>query len=188
MVSAFAEGSRAIPPFMVKALEAELAVPAAAWPNVLPEEQERVAAGLPGPVSNGHNRTVDKATGLIQDDAVTPEQTAHEILRKVAWGRRKRKVPTRVHHVMDGLGWNLEQFTRLLRKELRTTKLSRSSVQFYASGERTTWYRGAKGRALVSAPLEVREAAESLTAREARKRGKPDLVLKAADWPNSDAS
>lgn len=102
------------------------------------------------------------------------------------WGKRRRKNASRVYKVIDELGWNLAKLTKEINKNLPKghTKFSRSSVQFWAAGERTTWYRGTKGRNRVEAPKPVRVAAEKATREAAKIRKDPGVILRPDDWPS----
>lgn len=108
---------------------------------------------------------------------VAPAMRVAEIARRREWGRGFRTAPSRVHQVLDDMGWTLGELAQRVGKILGRD-ISRSSMQFYAAGERATWAKGVRGRAPTSAPHDVRQAAKRAT------QGR----LQLTDWPDAPAN
>lgn len=102
-------------------------------------------------------------------------------------GRRRRVLGTAVHDVLDELDWSIADLTVNV-SQILGKPVSRASMQFWATGTRQVGPRGKSYTHPVQAPLEVRIAAEKLTARAAhrRKLGEKAVLLRTA-WPNVEA-
>ena len=184
-------GARPIPDRVAQMLRDMLGVPVGFWRATIPEVIALRPPPLPAapkpPPRPRPSRLVSfpppvQAT-RVSAAGYSPTEKHMEVLRSN--GRRRRRYPSRVHDVLDELGWTVYTFADLLSKELGR-KVSRSSMQFWACGTRQ---QGPKGRSIsqpVQAPLEVRLAAEALTAREAKKRRLPagQGRLHPDWWPN----
>lgn len=156
-----------MPVALVDMLATVYGVPRSSWKN---RASKRDGAGLVSPFVSRHTVAV-------------PATASHrQILRSNA--RRRRRLQTLVHAALDALDWTIQDLTVAVNKRLRKA-VSRSSMQFWATGTRQVGAKGASHSHPVQAPLEVRFTAEQVTRAEAEKRGLPDsAILRADAWPN----
>lgn len=121
--------------------------------------------------------TVSRHTGAV------PATPAHKTsLRKNA--RRRRRLTTPVHAVLDALDWTVADLAVAVSRHLGW-EVSRSSMQFWVTGTRQVGPKGKSHSHPVTASLDVREAAEAVT--KAAARGKqlgPEAYLLPDMWPN----
>lgn len=160
---AWIEGRSVIKPVMADIFEKALGVPASAWDSSVTYPREEY------PVPDGQ-------------DSMTPAQI--RALREN--GRRRRRYQSRVHDVLDRLGWNLKDLAKRLPSELGRP-VSRASLQFFATGFRKTKTDPSAPSVItrVCAPKDLREAAQRLTAKEAAaRRLGASGILAANAWPN----
>lgn len=116
----------------------------------------------------------------VMGEPATEELKA--ILR--ANGRKRRYLTTPVHHVLDQLDWSVADLARHVSDKLGK-RIPRASMQFWATGTRQIGPKGKSYSHAVQAPLEVRIAAEKITARVALRRGLGEkAVLMRNIWPN----
>lgn len=160
-------GERAVPVPIVDMMATVYGIPKSAWKKKL---SQREGAGLVSPGVARHNGDV----------SATP---AHrESLRKNA--RRRRRLTTPVHGVLDLLDWTIADLATHVSEQLGWS-VSRQSVQFWATGTRQIGPRGSSHSHPVAASLDVREAAEKVTRRAAQERRLGEAaVLKPDMWPN----
>lgn len=174
-VLSWVRGEAAINWTLAQLIEKDIGVPADAWPRIHGRPRGRprkMPASLVAYKSGVLQRTREP---LNIKEHMTPEEAA----RRIRWGKDWRKSVTRVHQVLDELGWSIQSFTTLVNEYLAANdsekrSVSRASMQFYAGGERTGIHRG-KRRA-VAAPMFVRRAGEVVS------KGR----LKLSDWPNTE--
>lgn len=157
-------GEVAAPPDVVALFKEHLGLPATTWPR--------------------RARLVSRNVSRYAERVTQAERRA--ILRKA--GRTRRAYTSPVHDVLDCLDWSVADFTRKISGEMRS-KVSRASVQFWSVGRRQVMKGGKSTVHLVRAPLDVRLAAERVTAREAmRRRLGEQAILLRTNWPNLDDS
>ena len=162
-----AAGMRPARPHIIELTANLLDVPRSAWPKKVKATAPGV--GIVSPRVSGHHA------------GVTREQHA-QILRENS--RKRRRYLTPVHAVLDLLDWTVADLAERVSVELGKP-VSRSSMQFWATGTRQVGPKGKSRAHPVQAPLDVRQIAEMITAREARKRGLGDqAILRALAWPN----
>lgn len=158
-------GDRAADPITVSVFSDALGVPRSAW------KKRTKASSLVTPLPGRHR------TGMAEVQAVLSNPPVNN---------RRRKPPTAVHRALDRLGWSMATLADAVSKELGR-RISRPSMQNYAVGQRSVTHRGngAPRMDKVTAPVDVRDAAERVTLREAQKRKLgDDAVLRASAWPN----
>lgn len=110
------------------------------------------------------------------------EADRRSILRRN--GRRRRRLGTPVHDVLDRLDWSIADLARHISARLQHP-VSRASVQFWAVGQRQVGPAGESRKHPVQAPLEIRIVAEKITAKEAMRRGLGETAILMRDiWPN----
>jgi hypothetical protein len=158
-------GNRPADPFTVDTMYRLLGVPKSAW-----SRRTKSTALVP-------------LNGSAQDGAML---AAARVAMKSPTGGRRRRHHTAVHDVLDRLGWNVGTLADLVGPKVGRN-ISRPSMQFWATGQRQITHRG-NGQPrlkLETAPQDVREAAEKLTAAEARKKHiGEEGILRASAWPN----
>lgn len=170
-------GEGAINWTLAQLLERDLGVPADAWPRI---------AGRPRGAPRKMPRSlVAYKAGVLQRSrdplGIAEDMTPEEATRRIKWGKAFRRANTRVHDILDEMGWSVGELRRKVNQHLayhdpQRRQVSRASLQFYAAGERTVASATKRGRAPVAAPIFIRRAAEAVT--EGR--------LKATDWPNTE--
>lgn len=167
-IRAMVEGRKRIKAVMIELFAKELGVPPEAWTK--PSEDDVTSAYIEYAEAHGG------------DSEMTPAQ-----LRALKDnGKRRRRFPSRVHQVLDLLDWTLSDLAIRLPAELGRP-ISKSSLQFFATGSRPI--KTGKDKESIAtpvcAPLDVREAAQRVTAREAaNRRLGVRAILPAGAWPN----
>lgn len=173
-VAAMAAGRRAIPDEISRLLAQRLDIPASAW-----RKKTRTTARVPlvSHAPDGHYDTVD--------DAIDTQLDVR---------RRKRRLGTSVHWVLDTLGWTVKDLARHVSKQLGRP-VSRPSMQFYVTGSRRVKrrtegsHRKVSTELAVQAPEDVRKAAFEVTRRESLARGLGEAgILRPEAWPNVEPS
>lgn len=160
-IHAMATGKRPATVMVVEAFASLFQVPRDAWPIRAP--------------------IVSIETGRYTGDEVTTTERK-AILRHN--GRRRRQLGTPVHEVLDRLDWSIADLAAQVSATMGK-KVSRASVQFWATGTRQVGPKGKSRSHAVQAPLEVRVAAEKVTKLAARRRKLgPEAVLRRDLWPN----
>ena len=112
------------------------------------------------------------------------EANFRKLLR--ANGRRRRRLASPVHAVLDQLDWSIADLAQHISKRMGRS-VSRASMQFWAVGRRQVKDHpdGPSRQHAVQAPLEVRLVAHKVTAKEALKRGLgEEAILVPTAWPN----
>lgn len=92
-----------------------------------------------------------------------------------------------MHEVLDSLDWTVKDLAIRVGESLGR-KISRSSMQGWATGTRQIGAKGESRSHAVQAPLDVRQAAQVLTQRDAAAKGIGAVgVLLVDEWPNVEA-
>lgn len=159
------EGVRPADPLTVDLMSSLLGVPKSAWAK--------------------RTRATTMVTGSPDRQGVRVTDLHREALRGPP-PRKRRKHTSRVHEVIDRLGWKMADLAARVSADLGR-KVSRPSLQNYAAGQRSITHGNLTEARIqrVAAPLDVRQSAERVTMREAkaRKLGE-EAVLRASEWPN----